>query len=310
MSLLSLIEFAAGEFAGFEFASEERGLPVLTDLSVTGAAAFSLESGAVAQVILTATGQGNADFAAQTVINTVYAAASSGILLPIATTVIGVDLATTGSGIVSWEAGEKRGVSFDMQGSSAADFPAFDGIEFGIAGSASVLFYTSVIANTGLSVTTAAAASFPTQHVAYAGFACAGTTVLAWRNDALIDTSFSTAAIATVTFAARGIATSLLEGIAGVGSFTPRMQAVVPATLQAAGAGSFSIPAQMLRQSTLTIAGVVVPVWATVVLRETTLTAQGSALVDLRPGSPIVTNLTPAYDRVLRPYEQRSAVWK
>lgn len=155
MSLLSLIEFAAGEFAGFEFASEERGLPVLTDLSVTGAAA-----------------------------------------------------------------------------------------------------------------------------------------------------------IATVTFAARGIATSLLEGIAGVGSFTPRMQAVVPATLQAAGAGSFSIPTQMLRQSTLTIAGVVVPVWATVVLRETTLTAQGSALVDLRPGSPIVTNLTPAYDRVLRPYEQRSAVWK
>lgn len=307
MAFVSLIEYASGEFAGFEFAREQGALLVATDFSSAGEGQAQFAGGAIAHSRFDITSQSTNVFVTQAYSNAVFELLGEAGTLFEGSAVVGTDIGAHASTVLDFHSGIKLGTTVAMEGTSEVTFFSIDGFGFDITAGSTVAFFSSAYINSALSLGTNSSVEFVTQTLANSRLVSAGSSVVQLRNDSIFEFTLSAPGQSASTFNVQAIKNSFLVA-AGSTSFIPKMHAVIGMNFTANGAGIFVPSGYVVANSKVDSVGSATLVLQTQRVVPVGFDMDGVASMVFNPGNPVFASLPSAYDVVIRPYENRTAI--
>lgn len=307
MAFVSLIEYASGEFAGFEFAREEGALLVVTDFSSAGKGQAQFVGGAQANARLIVAGQSNNLFHTQTSTNTVLTLGSGSTVLFDGTTVIGSVLESRGIATANVISGVKLGTTVAMEGNSEVTFFSIDGFGFDIIGGSSVNFFSGAFVYGALKVESSSATYFNGVALANGTLESAGSSAFTLRNDSLFESTLSAPGKAVVLIPSQTLVHSKVTAD-GSSGFNPRINVVARTGFAINGSGLYVPEGYAVTATQAVFAGYSSLALNAQILKETQYDSAGVSEVLMNLGNPVFAYLPPAYDVVIRPYENRTVI--
>ena len=305
----ALIELASSEFTGFEFASEKRRLVIGASLQVTGSYQPSWFSGVYAGATLSAPANTSSVFKGATYYSTELATHDSSGVYWDAHPVSISSIYSTGESHTNWDVGRVLEAGFSTAGIAVAEFLVFEGHTFNIS--------------------TGAATKFIAYHESNSSFAHAGSSAVTLVAQGLIDSDMSSTAKAVVAIQGRVVYASSIDTVStsltslptqtmsttaftasSLGNLSPVAQAVITPLFTYKGDSAFSAASSYLNYAALRSSGyasVLLPISAVNLVE---VKANGEAKTLINAGSPVYQTLPPAYDVVIRPYENRQVRWR
>ena len=305
----ALIELASSEFTGFEFASEKRRLVIGASLQVTGSYQPSWFSGVYAGATLSAPANTSSVFKGATYYSTELATHDSSGVYWDAHPVSISSIYSTGESHTNWDVGRVLEAGFSTAGIAVAEFLVFEGHTFNIS--------------------TGAATKLIAYHESNSSFAHAGSSAVTLVAQGLIDSDMSSTAKAVVAIQGRVVYASTINTVStslaslstqtmsttaftasSLGNLSPVAQAVITPLFTYKGDSAFSAASDYLNYAALRSSGyasVLLPISAVNLVE---VKANGEAKTLINAGSPVYQTLPPAYDVVIRPYENRQVRWR
>ena len=306
---VALIELASSEFTGFEFASEKRRLVIGASLQVTGSCQPSWFSGVYIGATLSAPAIANSVFKGATYYSTEIATHGGSGVYWGANLVNTSSIYSTGKSHTNWDVGRVLEAGFSTAGIAVAEFIVLDGHSF--------------------SVLTGAVTKFNAYHESNSSFAHAGTSAVTSVAQGLIGSDMSSTAKAVVDLQGRVVYSSSIATVgtsltslptqtmslaaftaSSLGNLSLVAQAVITPLFTYKGESAFSATSNYINYAALRSSGyanVLLPISAVNLVE---VKANGEVITLLNAGSPVYQTLPPAYDVVIRPYENRQVRWR
>lgn len=307
MAFVSLIEFASGEFTGFEFAREEGALLAATELVSAGIGQAQFEGGADANASFDVASSTVGDFVTQATVNADFLFAGNGSVYFAGTTVLGAVFEANSQTLSNLVSGIKRGSTVAMEGFAGVDFLSIEGFGFDITSGCTVEFFTSATINSELKSEGASQLYVAADVLASTSFAFAGTSTFTLSNEAQISSSLTVSGKATSAFHMQAIRYALLNA-GGSSDFIPIIQGITNTAFAMNGSGLYVPVGHSVSSANMTTNGVTSLVLNSQLVAPADFNAAGITELLLNPGNPVFTFLPDAYDVVYRPKERRMVI--
>ena len=307
MAFVSLIEFASGEFAGFEFAREEGALLVASELVSAGIGQAQFDGGADANASLDVASTAVGDFLTQATVSSQFAIASNGTVTFEGTAVLGAVFEANSQTLSNLVSGIKRGSTVAMEGFAGVDFYSIEGFGFDISSGCTVEFFTGATINSELKSEGASQLYVTADVLASTSFAFAGTSTLTLRNEALVSSSFTAGGNSVSSFRMQAIRHALLTA-GGSSGFIPVIRGITNTAFAMNGSGLYVPVGHSVASTTMAVNGITSLVLNSQLIAPADFNAAGITELLLNPGNPVYTFLPDAYDVVYRPKERRMVI--
>lgn len=275
MAVRSKIEFGFGHFAEFEFAREQ------------GAAEF-------ADADLASTGIATASFVGRTV--------------SIAS------LASAGAGSAAFNSAQIQVVRLESAGVGSVVFNTITGNGFAMAGSTTLQLFADAVANAGFVVSAGATSFIEGRGLAHARMDVAAAAAVNWANQTYFDGVMASSGAAAAAFHGQNIVDGVLV-VSGSSALFLDMELQYPVgtvhtEINFAGSSSTLFATTASAITTLLASGHGEFTIGSAIVLEGVLQSDSLAVVQLFPGSQVSSNMPPAFDVIIRPYENRTVEWK
>lgn len=302
-------EFASHEFATVEFGLENASFILNADFVFAGssATAWEIQQGVVAHLVSSAAA--TVAINATVLKNAVAAGSGQGSSIWEVQQVLAGEMTTYGIGAAGFAGGCVIKADLLSEAGATVFWQSADGNAFSVLGKSIVVFDTAATHTVGFAAAASSQAFYSGIQVQYGDFIFPGT--------AQTDLDFDHVLFAELSIT--GGAASLLRSqttnhgdmlsVAQAASMLKGQQ-ILLSGLQIAGQSTIFWNGQVWALAGMTATGkaVYVPYGNSVISGY--LITNGTSAMVVKPGSVIVLDFPPAADQIIRPYEDRGAVWK
>lgn len=307
MAFVSLIEFASGEFAGFEFAREEGALLAATELVSAGIGQAQFDGGADANASFDVASSSVGDFLTKATASSQFAIASNGTVTFAGTTVLGAVFEANSRTLSNLVSGIKRGSTVAMEGFAGVDFYSIEGFGFDITSGCTVEFFSGATINSELKSEGASQLYVAADVLASTSFAFAGTSTFTLRNEAQFSSSLTISGKAASAFHMQAIRHALLNA-GGSSGFIPIIRGITNTAFAINSSGLYVPVGYSVANATMASNSNSTLILQGHLITPTDFNAAGITELLLNPGNPVYTFLPDAYDVVYRPKERRMVI--
>lgn len=306
---VALIELASSEFTGFEFASEKRRLVIGASLQVTGSCQPNWFSGVYAGATLSAPANASSVFKGATYYSTELATHGGSGVYWAAHQVSISSIYSTGESHTNWDVGRVLEAGFSTAGIAVAGFIVLDGHSFSVATGAVTKFIAYHESNSSFAHAGASAVTSVAQGLIGSDMFSTAKAVVALQGRVVYSSSIDTVSTSLTSLPTQTMSTAAFTA-SSLGILSPVAQAVTTPLFTYKGESAFSATSNYLNYAALRSSGyasVLLPISAVNLVE---VKAIGEAVALINAGSPVYQTLPPAYDVVIRPYENRQVRWR